>query len=261
MTKPVTRKPPTAPRPRAALPVAQSPMDMLGAAMIRPDFNPATLEKLMDLADRWERDRTRRAYVSAKAAAKASIGVIQKTKQVKYDSKDKDKPKTAFDYAGLDDMYREVVPALAKHGLSHSYKSRQEGNRVIVTCVLSHEDGYSEDVAELGAGEDQSGGKNAIQAIASTVTYLQRMTLALSLGLAAGKDDDGKASSSPVAFITADQHAKISSLMAETGTETDDPRFLGYLDEKFAVKELMELNLKQADSIIAMLKRKRDAGR
>jgi hypothetical protein len=45
----------------------------------------------------------------------------------------------------------------------------------------------------MSAPDDQSGGKNAIQARGSTVTYLQRYTLLSAFGLvAADEDDDGR---------------------------------------------------------------------
>lgn len=249
MTKAAPRPQP----PAASEPV--SPMQMLGFALQNPNFNPVALEKLMDLADRWERDRARRAFVTARAKAKAEIGVIQKNKSVKYKGKD-GKPDTNFEYAGLDDMYREVVPVLAKYGLSHSYRSSQSGERVCITCVLSHEDGYSEDASELCASDDKSGGKNPIQAMVSAATYLQRVTLALALGLAAGKDDDGK-NAGVQAFLTGNQHAAITELMAATGTDRDDARFLTYLKEKFAVDAIDSLSHKQADTVIKTLRQKR----
>lgn len=61
---------------------------------------------------------------------------------------------------------------------------------VTVTCIISHRDGHFEENT-LSAGRDESGNKNSIQAVGSTLTYLQRMTLKASLGLAASDDDDG----------------------------------------------------------------------
>lgn len=61
-----------------------------------------------------------------------------------------------------------------------------------ITCVISHRDSHGEENS-LSAGADHSGEKNAIQAIGSTPTYLQRITLKVALGLAAAEDDDGKA--------------------------------------------------------------------
>jgi hypothetical protein len=56
-------------------------------------------------------------------------------------------------------------------------------------CIVEHRDGHSEDTS-LTAQPDNSGKKNSIQAIGSTITYLQRYLLKLALGIAASKDDD-----------------------------------------------------------------------
>jgi hypothetical protein len=53
--------------------------------------------------------------------------------------------------------------------------------------------GHSEETT-LRAIPDTSGSKNSIQAIGSTVTYLQRYTLLAAVGMAAaGMDNDGRA--------------------------------------------------------------------
>jgi ERF superfamily len=61
-----------------------------------------------------------------------------------------------------------------------------------VTCILTHQMGHSEETTLAGA-PDNSGSKNSIQAIGSTVTYLERYTLLAATGLAAANgDNDGQ---------------------------------------------------------------------
>ena len=60
-----------------------------------------------------------------------------------------------------------------------------------MTCVLTHVLGHSERVP-MQSGRDESGGKNSIQGLGSTVTYLQRYTLLAATGMAVkGPDNDG----------------------------------------------------------------------
>ena len=59
----------------------------------------------------------------------------------------------------------------------------------MVTCKITHELGHSEETS-LSAPADSSGSKNAIQAIGSTITYLQRYTLLALTGLATHEQDD-----------------------------------------------------------------------
>ena len=63
-----------------------------------------------------------------------------------------------------------------------------------VTCRITHRMGHSEEVS-MSAFKDDSGKKNAIQQVASAITYLQRYTLLAATGLATHEqqDDDGAA--------------------------------------------------------------------
>ncbi len=77
---------------------------------------------------------------------------------------------------------------LAAHGFSHRWDTKQADGRIEVSCILTHNLGHSESTT-LEASPDSSGKKNAIQQVASTVTYLQRYTLLAACGLAT-KDMD-----------------------------------------------------------------------
>ena len=69
---------------------------------------------------------------------------------------------------------------------------------------------------------DNSGGKNSIQGIGSSITYLQRYTLKLALGLAAGRDDDGNTVGDKSGeFITDAQCQTILDKIAETQSDTE----------------------------------------
>jgi hypothetical protein len=147
------------------------------------------LSKLMDLQERWEKKVARGAFDEAMAAAKAEIPVIQKKREVDFTST---KGRTHYFYEDLAEIARTVDPILAKHGLSYRFRTSSLPNEpVTVTCIIAHRGGHSEENT-LSAGKDESGNKNSIQAVGSTLTYLQRMTLKAALGLAAGKDTDGR---------------------------------------------------------------------
>lgn len=148
------------------------------------------IEKMMDLQDRYERREAEKAYNAAFAAFKAETVEIIKAKQVRY--KNSKGGLTEYMHAELSDVLDAVTPHLSKHGLGISWRTtKQEKNWVEVTCTLRHTGGHSESVA-LGAAPDDSGGKNAIQAVGSAITYLERYTAKAILGVAEkGQDDDG----------------------------------------------------------------------
>lgn len=171
-------------------PAAMTPMDMIAVA-VRSDASVEKLDKLMALQERWEANQGRKAFDRAIADAKAEIPVIIKSREVDFTGKTG--IRTHYHYEDLAVIAETINPVLAKHGLSYRYRTGQDQGRITVTCIISHRDGYSEETS-LSASADESGNKNNIQAVGSSITYLQRMTLKAALGLAAAKDDDGRAS-------------------------------------------------------------------
>lgn len=147
------------------------------------------LEKLMELQQRWEANEARKAWVAAMNAFKANPPVLTKNRRVQFGN-------TVYNHASLDEAVRVITEGLSAHGLSHRWTVEQlDGGMVRVTCVITHEMGHSESTS-MQAGADSSGSKNSIQAIGSTVTYLERYTLLAATGLAAkGMDDDGNGAS------------------------------------------------------------------
>lgn len=188
------------PQPRA---VAVTPMDMLNRA-VETGAGLEMVEKLMSLQERWETGQARKAFDKAIASAKAKITPIQRN-ATGHNSKK---------YADFAAIAKVVDPILSEHGLSYRFRTAQS-DRISVTCILSHEDGHSEETT-LSGPPDASGSKNAIQAIGSTLTYLQRYSLVQMLGLAAAADDDGKAGVN-VATLTQEQADNIRDLIEANG--------------------------------------------
>lgn len=182
-----------------------TPMAMLDRA-VATGAGLDTIEKLMNLQDRWEKNEARKAFDEAMAAAKAEIPVIAKNREVDFTST---KGRTHYRHEDLAGIAKIVDPILAQHGLSYRFRTSSQPNEpVTVTCIVSHRLGHSEENS-LSAGRDETGNKNSIQAIGSTITYLQRYTLKAALGLAASADDDAaKAERQVITPEQADELAK-----------------------------------------------------
>jgi hypothetical protein len=169
--------------------VTQEPNRLIALAL-EQRADPETLSKLMDLQERYEAGQARKAYVLSMAAFKQEApAVLKKNDRVDFTST---RGRTAYNYANLGSIVQEITGILGKHNLSASWETKQSdiGN-VTVTCHITHSAGHRESVT-LTAPTDESGNKNRIQAVGSTVTYLQRYTLLAALGLATGEDDDGR---------------------------------------------------------------------
>jgi len=166
-----------------------TPADLLRIA-VESNADLDKLERLMVLQDKWEAKEARRSYDAAFAAFKAEAVMILKGRKVT------DGPLRGKSYAELHDVVNAVTPALSKHGLSSSWKlTKDEKDWMQVTCYLRHISGHEESVS-MGGPPDAGGAKNAIQARASTKTYLERYTLKAICGLSEQDDDDDGAGGS-----------------------------------------------------------------
>jgi hypothetical protein len=199
-----------------------TPMDMLNRAVAQ-GAGVEVLAKLMDLQERHERNLARRAFDAALADAKSELPVIFKNRTVDFTSA---KGRTNYRHEDLAEIARTVDPILAKHGLSYRFRTSSAPNEPIsVTCIVSHRQGYYEENTLVG-GKDDSGNKNPLQQVGSTLTYLQRYALKAALGLAASTDDDAGGVEDSTT-ITDAQLSDLQRLADEVGADVE--KFCIYL--------------------------------
>jgi len=203
--------------------MGQSPMAAFEMALSH-NVDIDKLEKMLELQARWEQMEAKKAYTLAMAAFKANPPKINKDRHVKFATQ---KGTTEYYHASLANVTEKINSSLAAHGLSAAWKTEQDPTRgIVVTCTITHKQGYSESTC-LAAGKEQSGTKNDIQAIGSTITYLQRYTLLSLTGLAThDQDDDGKRTDPP-AMINEKQISTLYDMI--NATDTDEVKFLAYV--------------------------------
>lgn len=164
-----------------------TPADMLVMAVDR-GASIEQMERLFALKVQFEKHEAEKAMNEAMAAFHAEPITIFKKKRVAFDSS---KGSVSYSHAELSDVTDAISPAMAKHGLSYRWDVKQEGGKVVVTCIVSHRMGHRFEVSMEGPLDD-SGLKNKIQQSGSTVTYLQRYTLLAAIGKSTkGMDNDG----------------------------------------------------------------------
>lgn len=174
---------------------------------MNPDIDPERIERFITLKERIDANAAKKAFDAAVATAKAAIPPAEKNATGHNNKR----------YADFYAYAKVVDPIISALGLSYRFRTVQT-DRITVTCVLTHEGGHSEENS-LSGPADSSGSKNAIQAIGSTLTYLQRYTLVQALGLAASNDDDGAAAGAGE-LIDAEQVAVLRAMLDETNSDT-----------------------------------------
>lgn len=234
-------------------PGAMTPMAMLDRA-ISSGAGIEVLTQLFALQERWEANQARKAFDAAMSAARAEIPPIIKNREVDFSTS---KGRTNYRHEDLGEIARTVDPILARHGLSYRFTTKSPPNEpVTVTCIVAHRDGFSVENT-LSAGRDDSGNKNSIQAIGSTITYLQRYTLKAALGLAAAADDDARKADQVIeATITEAQQEDLLELMRQTGTDPAKFCEVGKID---ALEDLLAKDFENARQLLLRKKAKIEA--
>jgi len=215
-----------------------TPMEMLNRA-VESGASLEMVEKLMTLQERWDATQARKQFDAAVSAAKAEIPAITRN-ATGHNSKR---------YADFAAIAKVVDPIIGKHGLSYRFRTTQNGT-IAVTCILSHKAGHSEETTLCGPA-DGSGNKNAIQAIGSTLTYLQRYSLVQMLGLAAAADDDGKAGGGGEKIT--DQQAKEIADKCKEVADGFDESFCSY----FGIETIADLPAKEYQRALVAIGKKK----
>ncbi|NTU49482.1 MAG: hypothetical protein HGA87_01055 [Desulfobulbaceae bacterium] len=224
-----------------AVPTAITPMELIARASAAGG-SIEQLQQLFELQIRYEERESLKAYNDAMSNFRQECPQIARTRKGHN-----------IKFAGLSETVEAIQPLLSANGLSHQWKTKQDGNLVSVSCTVTHRLGHSE-TTSLSAAPDTSGSKNAIQAIGSTVAYLERYTLFAILGLSSREmDDDGVAAGKKTVTDLIDEHQVVilQNLMDEV--KTNPSHFCTY----FKIAEVDELPASKYNQAVAMLEKKR----
>ena len=216
-----------------------SPAEMIRMA-VAGGADLEKLSKLLDLQVKWEENEARKAFHQAMADFKANPPSIGKDKKVAFGQ-------TKYSHASLYNVVEKITTELSKHGLSAAWETHQNG-QIGVTCRITHVLGHSQETT-LQAPADTSGSKNAIQAIGSTISYLQRYSLLAVLGLAAHDMDDDAVTAVDEPITEVQLGTLRDQILA---VAADEVKFLKYLK----VESLEEIRQSQFNKAVSALKQK-----
>lgn len=198
------------------------------------------LERMLQLQKDWEANEARKSYHEAMARFAENIPEIEKDRHVEFSTQG-GKAKTSYSHASLGNAAKKIQEHLSPHGLHASWRVKQDAT-ISVTCRITHELGHFEEIT-LSAAADDSGSKNSIQAIGSTISYLERYTLFALTGVAAkDQDDDGNLSGeAPPEFISKEQAKELYDLIQSCGDKAE-----------FVTNKVLEVNsIETMDEMLA----------
>lgn len=221
---------------------------VISQAAANPQMDVTKLERLMDLYERVNNREAKRDYDQALAEMQPNLPVIRERGKIQIGSNEAKAQK----YALWEDINEAIKPVLAQHGFAISFRVGHVENKISVTGILSHRGGHREETTML-LPIDNSGSKNAVQAVGSSASYGKRYTAGALLNLTStGEDDDGKAAGDG-GKISNEQRDAILKLVNETGSDIEK------LCKYFKVDAIPDIPAKEYERVIALLNEKRKA--
>ena len=224
---------------KAVATVAPTPLAMIQIA-VQDGRDLDYIAKLMEMEREWKADQAREAYYVALAEFKKQPIIV---------TKDKKNEQYGSMYTSIGNLVNTVNAAMAPFGLNAKWEIDQSES-ITVTCILSHTLGHREKVSMSGP-PDESGSKNKLQQIKSTVTYLELSTFQAVTGVVSqdgNTDDDGNASGNT---ISENQVKDLEALITEVSA--DRAAFLKYCK----LEKLEDMKPKNYQTAINALQQKR----
>lgn len=176
-------------------------LQVIQRAAADPQCDIEKMERLMQMHERFQTRQAEQQYAEALAAMQHELPSIA----------ERGDAANRYTYALWEDINEALKPILAKHGFALSFRIPRNEKGVEVEGVLSHRAGHSERTSIL-LPADTSGNKNAVQAVASSVSYGKRYTAGALLNFTThGEDDDAFTATKqrPITDIQAQQLQKL----------------------------------------------------
>jgi hypothetical protein len=171
---------------RQPTPVAQLDPQALIEKAIETGAGIDTMERLFALAKEIREVRAKEAWYAAMADFQRDCPPIKKTKTANI------RANFSYRYAPLDEIVSVIAPVMGPLGLSISWHSRVEPDKVVVSCRISHTLGHHEESGEIAMPIVQGdSGATPPQRVGIAATYAKRYALLGIIGMAPEDDEDG----------------------------------------------------------------------
>lgn len=246
------------------------PLDMQALFEKAMDMGPSgaeVLERLTKLKHDIDDRNAAMAFAQAKAQfQKDCPPLIRRHKNAGYTRVNRAGATVPSMYTSLEDMEAIVLPSLEKSGFTYDWgdmKEDVEKQELSMPFILTHIGGHQKkNWATLPTTPGEGAEKKkttAQQSRFSVVTYLQRLSMRLGLGLGGGEyDDDGAGGQPKGEPITEDQAKKLGNFMMDVQQHTG--RFFAYFSAGLSdpIKDLTEFPAARYEEAMGWLEKKRE---
>lgn len=229
-----------------------SPAEKMLALAVEKNLSIEMIERLMTLYREELTRRQKQEYDAAKAKLQAEMPVIEKNKVSKYKS-----GVIMYTYADIDNVIGQTKEAVGRNGFSYDFEEQMNGDKMKVTCVVTHEGGYTKRFDMESGLATRTDIMSAPQQVAATMTFLKRHTYMNAFGITTADADVDAEGDDRGGKPTDEQLKKIDNLIEQSKLDRE------YVEkrcfEKYGVK-FSAINTVQADGIITSLEKKISEG-
>ena len=138
-------------------------LQVIQRAAADPQCDIEKMERLMAMHERMQAKNAQTEFNSALASMQCDIPSIA----------ERGVGHNKITYATLEDINDVIKPIMQRYGFAMSFKVEHAQGGISVTGILMHRAGHREETTML-LPSDTSGNKNAVQAVASSVSYGKR---------------------------------------------------------------------------------------
>lgn len=202
-------------------------LEVLARAVADPRVDVAKMQALLDMQMQIRKEDARLAFNEAMARLQPTMPRITKNGRIAVSGTVRSK------YAKFEDIDLEIRPLYAAEGFSISWNTEQVGGAVSVHGLLRHSAGHNEPY-QITLPRDDSGSKNGVQGVGSTLSYGKRYLLCSMFNIiTVDEDNDGAADT-----VSEDQVRQIEDYFQSLGMDDRAKRtFIGFME----VKDLKDL--------------------
>jgi hypothetical protein len=166
-------------------------IQVIERAASNPDVDIDKMERLLQMQERILARNAEAAYNTALAQMQNELPVIDEKGVIRNKSGG-----IQSHYAEFEDINEVCKPIMQKYGFAISFRTAFKDGEVVVTGVLTHEQGHREE-SSCSLPADASGNKNNVQGWGSSMSYGKRYMMNALLNITTrGQDNDGRGSGS-----------------------------------------------------------------
>lgn len=170
----------------------------------------AVIERMSALAERWQENNARENFARAIAAFQAECPQIRKDRTA-------NASKFSFQYAGFDDVMRQIRPLLARYGIAITFTSPTVGDGMLTVVTRVRVGSHHEDSAfSVPIAKDMVVGDP--QKFGATLSYAKRYSLCAALNIVVTNEDNEEALKD---FIDEAELSQLRELLAKSNHKTD----------------------------------------